>query len=70
VISHEAFIMTASVATAGVSVWWVSVDVMRLRRSLRERPRTGWVRDRIFGSVIGISCGLIGVSGIILYHLR
>lgn len=70
IVSHDTFIMAASVATAGVSAWWVSVDALRLRRALREQPRTGWVRDRIFGSIIGITTGVIGVGGIALYHLR
>ena len=70
IVSHDTFMAAVSVTTVGVAGAWVVVDVLRLRRVLRERPRTGWVRDRIFGSLVGISTGLIGIGGIALYHLR
>lgn len=69
-VSHDVYMTTAMVATAGVAGWWVIVDALRLRRSLREQPRTAWVRDRIFGSIVGIATGVVGVGGIVLYHLR
>ncbi|MEZ4368745.1 MAG: hypothetical protein R2939_21080 [Kofleriaceae bacterium] len=70
IVSHATFILMAAIATAGVAGWWVVMDVLRLRRTLRERPRTRWTGDRIFGSVIGIATGVIGVAGIVLHYLR
>ena len=70
IVSHATFMTAISVTSVAVSAWWISVDALRLRRSVREQPRTGWVRDRIFGSVIGITCGLIGLVGIALFNLR
>jgi hypothetical protein len=67
-VSPATFMTAVNVTTISACTWWIAVDSLRLRRSLREQPRTGWVRDRIFGSIIGISTGLIGLVGQAIYH--
>jgi hypothetical protein len=50
-----------------VSVAWLVVDTVRLRRALREGRAA---HDRIFGSIIGLTVAVIGIVGVLIYHLR
>ena len=67
IVSAQVYLWTSIIGTAGVAFWWACMDTLRLMRALRERPRSPAVRDRIFGSLIGISVGVIGVLGMVLY---
>jgi hypothetical protein len=68
-ISAVAFgwLMTAMVV--GISASWIVVDIVRLRRALRDDTAHPTVRDRVFGSIMGIIIGSIGVGGGLLHHL-
>jgi len=68
-MSQAAFGWVVTALTGGVAGVWGVVDVIRLRRALREDRRQPVVRDRIFGSVIGLAISALGVTGAILYHL-
>jgi hypothetical protein len=50
-----------------VSAVWLVVDTVRLRRALREGRAA---HDRIFGSIIGLAVAIIGIVGVLIYHLR
>ena len=66
IVSHTAFMWFCSALIGGVSVIWLVVDVVRLRRALPYTPAT---HDRVFGSVIGIVVALAGIAGVLRYHL-
>jgi hypothetical protein len=57
----------------GISAGWALVDIVRLRGQLRVY-RTGnqssEARDQIFGSVIGIVLGTLGLVGLFKYYLH
>jgi uncharacterized protein YacL len=61
-----------SALTFVVAASWIVVDIVRMRRALRDRASGGStpeIRDRVFGSVIGLIVGAIGVTGVLLFHL-
>jgi hypothetical protein len=68
-VSHAAYIWFCTLATGGLSAAWLVVDALRLRRALTEDRSDPVVRDRIFGSVIGMAICVIGVAGTVAYHL-
>lgn len=69
IVSHEIYIWFVSVLTCGTGVSWLVVDTVRLRRALAEREATPARHDRIFGSIIGLIVALIGLVGVLRYHL-
>jgi hypothetical protein len=68
-ISAVAFGWLMTALVVGVSGSWIIVDIVRLRRALRDDTARPSVRDRVFGSVMGIVIGSIGVGGALLHHL-
>lgn len=62
IVSHTHFLYFVTAMVVGVCGVWVFVDAIRLRRALREPP-SPLVRDRIFGSVIGLVMNAIGLYG-------
>ena len=70
IVSHSIYVLIVTMLVGAVAASWVIVDVIRLRRALRDDRRDPLVRDRIFGSVIGIVIGLFGVVGTVRYHLH
>jgi hypothetical protein len=68
-VSPAVFAWLMTVMVIGISGSWIVVDIVRLRRALRDRDRLGSVRDRVFGSIIGMVIGAIGVVGGFLHHL-
>jgi hypothetical protein len=70
IVSHEVYEWFLSALTGGVGGYWAVVDSFRLRRALRDDRTDLVVRDRIFGSGLGIVVGLVGVVGVIIHHTR
>jgi uncharacterized protein YqgC (DUF456 family) len=70
IVSHEHYLWFCVLAVAIVAAAWIVVDVVRLRRALVADRRRGAVRDQIFGSVLGIIVGIVGVVGVVLYLQR
>jgi len=69
IVSQHVFIWWCTVMTVGVAGTWVFVEVFRLRRVLREDLSRPVVRDRLFGSLVGLAVGILGVLGMVRYHL-
>lgn len=69
IVSQHVFIWWCTIMTAGVAGSWFFVELFRLNRVLREDLSRPTVRDRLFGSLIGLAVGLIGVLGMVRYHL-
>lgn len=67
-LSHDNFVLLGALMTGGVAAYWVVVDSVRLRRALHDDRRDAAVRDRIFGSALGIVVGLIGVFGVLDHY--
>lgn len=67
-VSHDTYMLTCALLTGGVAGYWVVIDSVRLRRALSEDRQDRVVRDRIFGSLIGIAVGAIGVFGSLNYY--
>jgi len=68
IMSHRDFQWFVTLLTGGVATWWVLVDTIRLRRALRADVRRGAVKDQIFGSIVGLVIGAIGIIGSYLGH--
>jgi hypothetical protein len=66
ILSHRAFQWFVVAITGGASVYWVAIDSGRLRKALREDRSLPPVRDRIFGSIIGLAIAAIGIVGSVL----
>jgi hypothetical protein len=69
IVSELVFIWFCTIMSAGVAGAWTIVEVFRLKRVLGEDLSRPIVRDRLFGSLIGLAVGIIGVTGAIRYHL-
>ena len=69
IVSQVAFIWFCTIMSAGVAGAWVIVEVFRLKKVFGEDWSRPIVRDRLFGSLIGLAVGILGVTGAIRYHL-
>ena len=69
IVSHHTFMLIVGAQTLVVALAWFVVDLVRLRRDLRAAERNAEWRDRMFGYIIGMACGVIGVAGVLKYHL-
>ena len=69
IVSQHVFIWFCTIMTAGVAGTWCFVELFRLRTVLRADLSRRTVRDRLFGSLIGLAVGVIGVLGMVRYHL-
>lgn len=67
IVSHSAYVWFVSVFTGLSAGYWVVVDAYRLRVALAGDRTDLEVKDRIFGSTIGLLIGLIGVGGVLHY---
>lgn len=65
-VSHDTFRWFVTIVTGGAASWWILVDSVRLRRALADDRSKGAVRDQIFGSLVGLTIGAIGVVGAVL----
>ena len=69
IVSQVVFEWVATALIAGLALGWGVVDTMRLRKSLRDDTTDPVVRDRIFGSLIGITIAILGVVVVVRYHV-
>ena len=67
IASHAHYIWFVAVVTFVSAASWIAVDAYRLRGALRGDRSDLAVKDRIFGSMIGILIGAIGVGGVLHY---
>lgn len=63
ILSHRGFQYFVTYLTGVVAAYWIVIDSIRLRRAVIAPARTGAVRDQIFGSIIGLVIGAIGLVG-------
>ena len=69
-VSPHVFDIFVSLVTGIVAATWVVVDIVRLRRALADGTSSrASVRDRVFGSVVGILIGAVGIVGVTIHHL-
>lgn len=69
IVSHSSYIWFVALFTGLVAAYWILVDSVRLKRALGGDRSDAAVRDRIFGSVVGLVVGAIGVIGVVDYML-
>ena len=67
IVSDTAYYWFVSMFTGLSAGYWVVVDAYRLRVALSGDRTDLEVRDRIFGSSIGLMIGLVGVGGVLYY---
>jgi hypothetical protein len=65
-IPMEVAVWIGTFLVASLSGFWLVWDALRLRRYL---PRGRAAHDEIFGSVVGIVTAIIGLIGVLRYHL-
>ena len=70
IVSELTFVWFVSLATGLAAVYWIGIDSVRLKRALDGDRGDPAIRDRIFGSVIGLVVGLIGVIGVLHFLLK
>ncbi len=68
IVSHDSFMTIVSVLAISVSAVWFLLDLLRLVRDLRRERTPRW-RDLMFGYLIGMTCGVIGIIGVYRYYL-
>ncbi len=68
ILSHRGFQWFVTLMTGGVAAWWVLVDGARLRRALKGDVGKPAVKDQIFGSIVGLVIGAIGIIGAFIGH--
>lgn len=66
ITSPEVFVWIVTALVFCTSSAWVVVDIVRLRRALAEGRAA---HDRVFGSIIGLAVALIGIVGVLKFHL-
>ena len=66
IVSHSVYIWFITIATVGICLGWGSRDVYLLVRHWGQRKDN---HDLVFGSVIGLVIALIGLGGILKFHL-
>ena len=66
IVSHEHWMWFCGGVTGIVAVAWLVLDGVRLGRALTGR---GVDRDHLFGYVVGVVVGLIGIVGVARFHL-
>jgi hypothetical protein len=69
-ISPSVYDWILSTIIGGVATYWIGIDSYRLRKALAGDRGDAAIRDRIFGSIIGIIVGGVGVFGVVYHHLR
>jgi hypothetical protein len=72
IVSYEGQMLFGALITGVVAAYWIAIDSVRLRRALiaykQDRSDLS-LRDRVFGSVMGILVGAVGVAGSIAYYV-
>jgi hypothetical protein len=72
IVSYDGQMLFGALLTGGVAAYWIAIDSVRLRRAVvaykKDRADLS-VRDRVFGSVLGIMVGIVGVVGSAAYYV-
>ena len=71
IVSYEGQMLFGALITGGVAAYWIAIDSVRLRRAIvaYKKDRADLtIRDRVFGSVLGILVGIVGVVGSVGYY--
>ncbi|HUQ06498.1 MAG TPA: hypothetical protein VM261_28540 [Kofleriaceae bacterium] len=72
IVSYDGQMLFATLITGVVAAYWVAIDTVRLRRALaayRQNRGDLSLRDRVFGSVMGLLVGAVGVAGSVAYYV-
>ncbi len=59
-----------TVGTMALSLVWLIYDTRNLLRLRGADRRNPLVRDKLFGYVIGIITAIVGIVGVLRYHLQ
>jgi hypothetical protein len=70
IISAHAYVWFVSLCTGLAAVYWIGIDSVRLSRALKGDHADPAVRDRIFGSIIGLLVGVVGVVGVLHFLVK
>jgi len=65
-VSADVVIWIITLGTAGLCSFWLVWDLLRLRR-FWSKGRAA--QDEIFGAFIGISIAIMGIIGVLRFHL-
>jgi hypothetical protein len=72
IVSYDGQMLFGALLTGGVAAYWIAIDSVRLRRAIvaykKDRADLS-IRDRVFGSCVGILVGLVGVVGSVAYYV-
>lgn len=70
IVSYDGQMLFGALITGVVAAYWVAIDSVRLRRALvaYKQDKDLAVRDRVFGSAVGILVGIVGVAGSLGYY--
>ena len=66
IVDHDTFMWICSFLTAGMALPWGIYEVVLMRRALRKGPEG---HDARFGALIGLTISVLGVAGVLKYHL-
>ena len=72
IVSYDGQMLFGALLTGGVAAYWIAIDSVRLRRAIvafKKDRADLTIRDRVFGSVLGILVGIVGVVGSAAYYL-
>ena len=67
IFDHDTFMWICSGLTAGAAVPWGIVEIVLLKRALGKEGPKG--HDARFGAVIGLTISILGITGVLKYHL-
>jgi hypothetical protein len=70
IVSQAHYEWFLSAITGVVAAYWIGIDSYRLWKALRMDRSDLAVRDRVFGSSLGILIGIVGVLGVIIHNTR
>jgi hypothetical protein len=68
IVSRTAIQWVLTGLTGGAAAYWIVIDSSRLRRALKDDTTRPTVKDRVFGSIVGLVIGAIGIVGAWLGH--
>lgn len=67
-MSPNSFKWFLTIMTGGLAGSWVFYDLYNLFRIRNADKRDPIVRDKIFGYIVGIAIGVLGVLGCLKFH--
>jgi hypothetical protein len=67
-MSPMAFKWFLTFLTGGLAGSWLIYDVINLIRIRNANKRDPLVRDKLFGYVMGIAIGVVGILGCLRFH--